>query len=146
MKKFKVLVETKQLWEIEAEAETAEDAKKIRDDFYEEIQEQCEGLVLQFQQTHPHVIKLAEFFGGDDFTDDDIIDLAVEALPEAERASKCAVYSLTVICPHCGSETIYSDEQEEYGSICSEIDNNGVAVITCDDCGEDFRLKSYKEY
>lgn len=145
MTKFNITLVTKQAWSAQVEARDIDEARQIRDKFADEIQDEIAKLENVARINGP-MFQCDELFGGDDFTDDDIDNMDVLELPEAERASKCAVYSLTIICPHCSSEMIYSDEEEDYNQICSDIDNDGVAIVTCPNCGERFRQVSYKEY
>lgn len=148
MAKFKIQVETKQLWEIETELENAEIAKEMRDRFYDFVQACMPSVQEKLQKfsLERTKIKLAEFFGGDDFSDSDIINLEVEELPEADRASLCGIYTLTLQCPHCGSEIQIDDSEGRYGDIMDAINDNKPAIITCDDCGKQFKQLSYKEY
>lgn len=147
-KHFKIQVETKQLWEVETEAETQEEAKKIRDIFYNALQETLANIETQFPSVDEpeKMFHCVETFGGDDLTDDGIIDLEVEELPEAERASLTTKSCLFSTCPECGSETEYDDEQEEYGRIMADIESDGFAVIECPNCETKYRQVSYKEY
>lgn len=145
MTRFNITVVTKQAWSAQVEAKDIEEARQIRDKFADEIQDEIAKLENVARIEGP-MFQCDELFGGDDFSDDDIDNLDVQELPEAERASLTAKYCLFSTCPECGTETEYDDEQPEYARIMDDMSGNGFAIIKCPDCETEYKQISYKEY
>lgn len=146
MTKFKIQVETKQIWETEIEAENIEGARKLRNDLYDMVTDGIEQLGEDLKFAFREPCKLAETFGGDDLSDRDITDLDAEAIPEADRAGISGVYTMQLSCPNCGDDMFIDDSEGRYGDIISGIDNEGFYIVTCDNCDKKFRQTSYKNY
>jgi predicted nucleic-acid-binding Zn-ribbon protein len=98
----------------------------------------------QYPNPNGPMFKCIDTWG--DENSEDIIDLDVEEIPEAERASLCGIYTLTLECPHCNAEIQIDDSEGRYGDIMDAINANQFAVVTCDSCGKQFKQNSYKEY
>lgn len=150
MTKFRIELVTKQYWKTEVEAENLDEAKKIRDDFYEYFQRYTQDDVQQMQFMNDIKFQLDEFFGGDDLSDDDITDLSIEELPEADRADLVVTKQLSFNCPYCNEEIILSDSDscsmaDDVDGVLKEMDK-GKHVYTCPDCEKRFILNAYKEY
>lgn len=160
MQRFKIQLETKQSWICETSLENEDAALELQKKLYDIVQEHIKNSekelsdaiflcnVIKFEDMETDKFALVDTYGGDDLCRDDVEQLTDEgeAIPEAERASICGIFTLTLECPICGTEIQIDDSEGRYGDIMSDIDNKGKAIVTCDDCGKQFKQTSYKEY
>jgi len=149
MTKFQITVETKQVWRTEVEAETLEQARTIRDNFYELMNEQCEGLELQFQQTETNAFNLIEFYGGDDLSDDDIKALQDLTKMQTVKAFRSSDYVDSAWCPYCQAENSEDIKLGGTDKFSRDFDtdeaNAKIFECKCFHCGQMFRVDYFKE-
>ena len=88
-------------------------------------------------------LTVCDIWGGED---DEVKDLEIENLPEAATATKTVTECIFITCPHCGSESEYNDEAEEFSQIQNDFDEKDFSVITCEDCGKVYKVSYIKKY
>lgn len=134
MAKFKIYFAVKSSFEFEVDAKDKDEAREKMHEVSMAIEEaitagaKAEGLTV------------SDIWGGDD---DEITDLE---MPEADRASISGVFTMQLTCPHCNAKMFIDDSEGRYGDITGGIDNEGFAIVTCDECEKQFKQTSYKEY
>lgn len=134
MTKFKIYFAVKSAFEFEVEAENEDEARDKMNEASMWIEHAIQA------EADTKLLKVSDIWGGDD---DEITSLD---MPEADRASISGVFTMQLTCPHCKAEMFIDDSEGRYGDIISGVDNEGFAIVTCDECGKQFKQTSYKEY
>ena len=154
MTKFEITIETKQVWRAQVEAKTLDEARAIRDEFYDYLQgaETIEALEQNVQMTHEPAFKCIEAFGGDDLSDDDIKTLQDLTKMETTKAFRCdgaEGYVDTAWCPYCKAENtnelILGGTDKQSTEFDTLEANAKMFECNCFNCGQVFRVDYFKE-
>ena len=152
MTKFQITVETKQVWRTEVEAKTMDEARAIRDEFYEYMQQYMNNCEADINTYHEPAFKLIEFYGGDDLSDDDIEvrqDLTKLETVKAFRSDAGEGYTDTAWCPNCKVENtgdiILGGTDKQSHEFSTDEANAKIFECRCFNCGQLFRVDYFKE-